>query len=156
MSTHKHQTLSLHLWHVKVSFTQWCDLCVYQCDVCWFVSLLCCSSFAFFCIPPFFPSFSHSFFTPVLISPPSLFFLSPCRSIAQGQIITISKPFARSLPANPMFGLMSHAPHLPRCGAAWDPFHKHQPGTMHQPVLWGHYTTGVGWWCVWRGGVPLG
>lgn len=30
---------------------------------------------------------------------------------AQGQIIIISKPFARSLPANPMFGLMSHAPH---------------------------------------------
>lgn len=41
---------------------------------------------------------------------------------AEWQIITISKPFARSLPANPVFGLMSHAPHLPRREAAWGPF----------------------------------
>lgn len=69
---------------------------------------------------------------------------------AQGQITFISKPFARSLPANPVFGLMSHAPHLPRCG---------QLGALsqilakdHRPALWGHHTSGVG---VGRLGVPL-
>lgn len=73
------------------------------------------------------PSFSIS----VSLLNPSFFF-SCCRS-TQGQIIIISKPFARSLPANPMFGLMSHAPHLPWWGVAWGPFHKHWPRTTGLP-----------------------
>lgn len=71
---------------------------------------------------------------------------------AQGQVITISKPFARSLPANPVFGLMSHAPHLPRCRAARGPFTHTSQGPLACPVgppyWWGW---GAGLW-----GVPLG
>lgn len=71
---------------------------------------------------------------------------------AQGQVITISKPFARSLPANPVFGLMSHAPHLPRCRPAWDPFTNTSQGPLACPggpqYCW---SWGGGLWAV-----PLG
>ena len=72
----------------------------------------------------------------------------------QGHIITISKPFARSLPANPMFGLMSHAPHLPRCRTARGPFTNTghgPPGCPEGPPHCWRWGVEGGWW-----GVPLG
>lgn len=66
--------------------------------------------------------------------------------MAGRKITIISNPFARSLPANPTFGLMSHAPHSPRWGASRGPFIYTGQQT---PTIGGYYTRGWGW------GVPL-
>lgn len=60
---------------------------------------------------------------------------------AGGNITIISNPFARSLPDNPMFGPMSHAPHLPRWGAARGPFIYTGQQT---PTIGGYHSTEVG------------
>lgn len=116
---------------------RWCDSWIWMC---------CALCFQYCCILPlltschrlhlYSSSFSLCFLTEAIFS-------SLPVDAAQGHIIIISKPFARSLPANPIFGLMSHAPHLPSCGAALGPFHKHWPWTagLHcrPPHRWG-------WW----------
>lgn len=78
-----------------------------------FVCLKCAT---FFSIPPLLSlSLSH----PIPHSPLSLLSVSTTQTRPEcsstGQIITISKPLARSLPANPLFGLMSYTFHFPPC-----------------------------------------
>ncbi len=63
---------------------------------------------------------------------------------AQEKILIISKPFVKSLSANPMFGRMSHPPHLPQCAAARGPFTNTGQGPPASPVGPSH-CWGWGW-----------
>lgn len=130
LHTHRELYIHVNVAHGSLKPCQWCDSWIW----------MSCSLFPYCCILPlssschrlpslvFYLFFSSSFVTQAIFS-------SLPVDAAHGHIIIISKPFAISLPANPMFGLMSHAPHLPRWGAALGPFPIHWPWTAG--LCWG-------------------